>query len=120
MSTVHLTIGTLVLIGYVVTLLLNIRTAATGASFTWQRGVSFGAATLLVLQYALGFSLLGSGESISAVHFLIALAAILPLGLEHGYAISRPTAKARGQYAALANLLTLILVAIAWQIGNSN
>jgi hypothetical protein len=120
MSTVHLTIGTLVLVGFLLSLILNIRTAMTGTSYTWQRGVTFGAATLLVLQYALGFSLLGSGESITAVHFLIALAAILPLGLEHGYAMSRPTAKERGRYAALANLLTLILVAIAWQIGNSN
>ena len=120
MSTVHLTIGTLVLAGFLISLLLNIRTAMTGSSFSWQRGVSFGAATLLVLQYALGFSLLGSGKSITAVHYLLALVAVLPLGLEHGYAASQPTAKARGRYAALANLLTLILVGIAWQIGNSN
>ena len=79
-----------------------------------------GAATLLIVQYVFGFSLLGEGKGISGFHFLIALAAILPVGLEHGYAASRPDAKSRGRYAALANLLTLILVGIAWQIGNSN
>jgi hypothetical protein len=120
MTEVHYTVGTLVLVGFLLTLILNIRTATTGNSVSWQRGVSFGAATLLLLQYMLGFSLLGEGKDITGVHFLIALLAVLPVGLEHGYASTRPNAKARGQWAALANLLTLILVAIAWQIGQSN
>jgi hypothetical protein len=120
MTAVHYTVGTLTLVGFLTTLVLNARTATTGNSFTWQRGVSFGASTLLLLQYMLGFSLLGEGKSIPAIHFLLALAAILPVGLEHGYAAQRPNAKARGQWAVIANVLTLILVAIAWQIGTSN
>jgi hypothetical protein len=120
MTTVHYTVGTLVLVGFLLLLVLNIRTAMSGNSFSWQRGVSYGAATLLLLQYMLGFTLLGEGKDVTAVHYLLAFAAILPIGLEHGYANSRPSAKARGQYAALANLLTLIIVAIAWQIGQSN
>lgn len=117
MTNIHMIIGTLVLVGYVVTLALNINTARTGKDFSWQKIVSFGAATLLLLQYMLGFSLLGEGKDVPAFHFLIALAAIIPVGMEHGYASQRPTAVERGKLAALANVFTLVLVLVAYAIG---
>jgi hypothetical protein len=120
MTEAHYGIGTLTLIAFIVTLALNIRTATTGQYFSWQRGVSFGAATLLLLQYMLGFSLLGEGKSITAVHFLIALAAILPLGMEHGMANTKEDPRERGRLATIANVLTVVVVAIAWYIGDSN
>ena len=119
MSSVHMTIGSLVLIGYLITLVLNLRTARSGAEFSWQKIVSFGAATLLILQYMLGFSLLSDHE-ISGFHYLIALAAILPVGFEHGYASQRPTAVERGKMGALANVVTLVLVLVAYMIGEMN
>jgi hypothetical protein len=120
MSNVHATVGTLVIIGYLVMLILNIATAIRGRGYSWQQYVSYGAATLLALQYLLGFSLLGEGKSVSAFHFIIALCAILPLGLEHAYANAKPSVKERAQYAALANFLTLVIVLIAYMIGQSN
>jgi heme A synthase len=111
-----MTVGTLVIIGFLVTLVLNIRTARTGAEFAWQKVVSFGAATLLILQYMLGFSLL-SDNDITGFHYLIALAAIIPVGIEHGYASQRPSAIDRGKLGALANAFTLVLVLVAYMIG---
>lgn len=120
MSTVHMTVGSLTVIAYIVVLALNIRTARSGADFPWQKVVSFGAATLLLLQYLLGFSLLGEDKDVTPYHFLIALAAILPVGFEHGYASQRTDPKERGKLAVLANIATLVLVLIAYMIGQSN
>ncbi len=120
MANVHMIVGSLVVLGYVITLILNVRTAATSAEFSWQKMVSFGSATLLLLQYLLGFSLLGSDGEISAMHYIIALAAILPVGFEHAYASQQPSSKDRGKLAALANVATLVLVLVAYLIGQSN
>ena len=120
MANVHMIVGTLVIVGFVITLILNIRTARAGREYSWQKMVSFGAATLLVLQYMLGFSLLGSGEDIPARHFIFALLAIIPVGAEHGFANTRADARQRGRYAAIAEVVTLALVLTAYIIGQSN
>ncbi len=120
MTNVHMIVGSAVVVAYVIVLALNLRTAATGADFSWQKMVTYVAATLLLIQYTLGFSLLGEGNDISAFHFLLGLAAILPVGMEHGFANQRPTAKDRGKIGALANVATLVLVLAAYLIGQSN
>lgn len=120
MTNVHMIVGSAVVVAYVVVLLLNLRTAGTGAEFSWQKMVTYVAATLLLIQYTLGFALLGGGNSISAYHFLLGLSAILPVGMEHGFANQRPTAKERDRIAALANVATLVLVLAAYLIGQSN
>ncbi len=120
MTNVHMIVGSAVVVAYLIVLVLNVRTASTGADFSWQKFVSFTAATLLLVQYVLGFSLLGEGNNIPALHFLIALAAILPVGMEHGYGSQRPNAKERGKIGALANVATLVLVLAAYLIGEMN
>ncbi len=117
MASFHMVVGTLVIVGYVAMLVLNIRSARSGTEFSWQKFVSFGAATLLIFQYMLGFSLLGDGREIPAFHFLIGLAAILPVGFEHGYGNQRPNAVERGKFGALANVFTIALVLVAYMIG---
>lgn len=120
MVEVHSTVGTLVVLGYFILLILNVMTMSRGRAFSWQQYVSYAAATLLALQYLLGFSLLGEGKSITAFHFIIALLAIIPLGMEHAYAQAKPTVKERAQWAAIANALTLALVLVAYIIGMSS
>ncbi|HWV36833.1 MAG TPA: hypothetical protein VNZ55_14450 [Thermomicrobiales bacterium] len=120
MTNVHMIVGSLVVIGFIVTLVLNIMSLVNGRVFPWQRSVSFAAATLLLLQYVLGFSLLGEGKDIPGTHYLIALLAILGVGLEHGYASTREDPKQRSLYAVIANVITLVLVLIAYMIGQSN
>jgi hypothetical protein len=120
MANFHMIVGSLVVVGFVITLILNVRTAITGAEFSWQRMVSMGSATLLLVQYVLGFSLLGSDGEISGYHYILALAAILPVGFEHAYAGQQATPQDRGKLGALANAVTLVLVLVAYMIGQSN
>lgn len=117
MTNVHMIVGSAVVVAYLIVLVLNLRTALTGAEFSWQKNVSYAASALLLVQYVLGFSLLGEGNDISAFHFLAALAALLPVGMEHGFANQRPSARDRGKIGALANVATLVLVLVAYLIG---
>lgn len=120
MSNVHMIVGSVVIIAFLVVLVLNVRLAITGTEVSWHRALSYTAATLLLVQYMLGFSLLGSGKDIPASHFILALSSIIPVGLEHGYASTREAPRQRGTIGAVANALTLVLVLIAYMIGQSN
>lgn len=120
MSNVHMIVGTLVVLGYAISTILNARLAFTGKDVAWGRQVTFGAATLLLLQWFLGFSLLGEGRDVPALHFVLGLSAILPLGVEHGYGSTREQPRQRGMISFLANVVTLIVVLAAYVIGQSS
>ncbi|MGC4189604.1 MAG: hypothetical protein QM589_00035 [Thermomicrobiales bacterium] len=120
MTTAHMIIGSLTLLAFLAALILNVRTLITGAAFSWQKMVSFGAATLLLLQYMMGFSLLGSGKSMTSVHYLVALLAIIPVGFEHGYASTRTDPRQRTIYTVLANAAAFIIILIAYMIGETH
>ena len=120
MTNIHMIVGSALIVAYLVVLALNIRTARSSAEFSWQKIVSFAAATLLVLQYLLGFYLLGEGRNVPAFHFLIGLAAILPVGMEHGYGSQQPSAVDRGKIGALANVMTLVILLVAYLIGETS
>jgi hypothetical protein len=116
MVTVHSTVGSLVILAYLVSTVVNILRLG-GRQITWARPLSFVAAGLLLLQYVLGFSLLGSNHSITAVHYLIALLALIPVGVEHAVANARTTPAEQGRVALPATAATTILVLIAYLIG---
>jgi hypothetical protein len=120
MSNVHMVIGTLVIIGYLVNLVYYGATFLRGRVMPYHRAIAFGAATLLLLQYMLGFSLLGEGKDIPAVHFLVALAAVIPVGAEHMLAGQEPGLRRRGMIGMLASFVTLVLVLVAYMIGETN
>ncbi|MDQ3540398.1 MAG: hypothetical protein M3440_06890 [Chloroflexota bacterium] len=120
MTNVHMIVGTLVVLGYALSAILNAWLAFTGRDVSWQRQVSFGAATLLLLQWMLGFSLLAEGRNIPAIHFTLGLAAILPLGIEHGYGGTRERPRQRGMISFAANVVTLVIVLVVYIIGQSN
>ena len=120
MTNVHMIVGSAVVVAYLVVLALNVRSAMSGAELSWQKFVSYGAAAVLLVQYMLGFSLLGQDNDVPAFHFLIALAAILPVGMEHGYGSQRPSPVERGKIGALANVMTLAIVLVAYIIGETS
>lgn len=120
MTAFHSTVGTLVVIGYIIVLALNIRAAMGRPVPSWHRPVSFGAAFLLLVQYMLGFSLLGEDKDIPAMHYIIAVLAILPVGAEHALGSKEPDSRKAGRIGAIANVVTLVLVLIAYIIGQSN
>jgi hypothetical protein len=119
MVTVHETVGSLVVLAFIALVVVNVL-RATGRTIGFAKPLSFAASGLLLLQYALGFSLLGGESKISAWHYLIALAAIVPVGAEHMMANSQTDSRAAGRIGAIVNVATLALVLIAYMIGMNN
>lgn len=116
----HSTVGTLIIVAYLIVLVLNIRTAMGRPMLSFQRPLSFAAAALVLLQIMLGFSLLGEGRSVPGEHFLIALLAIFPIGAEHALTGRATDSVRAGRIAAIANAVTLALVITAYVIGETH
>ena len=104
---------------YVVVAILNVL-RATGRTIAVVRTISMAAAAILLLQYVVGFMLLGAGFANSPIHIVIALLAIIPVGIEHGYAASRTTPHQRALTAAIASIATAILLIVTHGIGSAN
>jgi hypothetical protein len=114
---VHQAVGTLVVVIFLVLTVGNIM-RVSGKIVPWTRPLSMVGGLALLVQYLLGFSLLADDHSITAVHYLFALAAIVTVGLEHSVGRDQSTKTART--AALATAGTTILTLIAYAIGSSN
>jgi len=112
----HNTVGTLVIVAYLVLTVVNVIRLRSG-DFGWVRYLSFLAAGLLLVQYVLGFTLLSEGHTNQSSHYLFALLPIITLGIEHGYAPTRATPRDRAAAALAATTLTLVLVLIAYTLG---
>ena len=120
MTMVHYIVGTLTLLLYVINLAMYGVNMFRGQLVSYHRLVSIGASTLLLLQYALGFMLLGSGERISAWHVVAALATIIPVGVEHMFASTQLGIRRRGMLGLFATIVTVALVLTAYAIGEMN
>ena len=118
MVTVHMVVGSLVVIAYIcLTVAYGMQLSGT-RTLTWARQLSMGAAGLLLVQYVLGFSLLAN-HSITAAHYLIALAAIVPVGYEHMVASPQEVASVRARVGMFAAAVTTVLVIVAYAIAES-
>ena len=118
MVNVHMIVGTLVLIAFIALAIVNGLQMSGARTFSWSRQLSMTAAGLLLLQYALGFSLLGS-HSITPAHYLIALAAIIPVGYEHMVVNTQEASTRRARLGLFAASATTVLVLIAYAIAES-
>jgi hypothetical protein len=113
----HNLVGTLVVLAYFALTVVNLL-RVTGREIPWVRGLSFAAAALLLLQYLLGFSLLAQRLAVPPIHYIIALLALITVGLEHGYANTRLDPRTRALASLLATAATTVLVAVAHTIGS--
>jgi hypothetical protein len=120
MTNVHMIVGSLVVLAYIVVLVLNVRAAMGKPMLSFQRPLSMAAAGLFLIQILLGMSLLGEGKDIPAAHYLIALLAIFSVGAEHMLTGREVDSQRAGRMAAVANVVTLVLVLIAYMIGETN
>lgn len=120
MSDVHMITGSVVLFLYLINLVMYSITFLKGRAIAYHRPVAMGAAALLLLQYMLGFSLLGEGRTIPALHVVVALASILPVGAEHMLTAQEKSFRRRGAIGMMATLITCVLVLIAYLIGETN
>ncbi len=114
----HNTVGTLVVLAYLVLTVLY-ALWARGRPLPAVRIVSGLAGGLLLIQYIIGFWLLGDGHRNAGSHYVFALLPIFTLGIEHGYARSRPTAEFRATMGMVGAGLTFLLVTTAYIIGSS-
>ena len=120
MNTVHMIVGLAVVVAFLLSTVASYLRMSRGAEIAWLRGVSFAAAGLLLVQYVLGFALLGDDGDITPLHYVLALAAIIPVGAEHMFATAERPAAERNRIAFFASLATLVLVLIVYAIGESN
>ena len=118
MPMLHETIGGLVLLAFIVLTIINIL-RVTGRDIAFARPLSMVAALLLLAQYVIGFLLMGAGARNSNLHYLIALLAIVTVGLEHGWAANKATAHERATGSLIATALTTVLILAAYLIGKS-
>jgi hypothetical protein len=116
---VHNIVGTLVLIAYLALTAAYALQLSGTRTIAWARQLSMAAAGLLLLQYVLGFGLLGGDHSISASHYLLALAAIIPVGYEHMVANTQESSSGRARLGLFAAAATTILVLIAYLIAET-
>jgi heme A synthase len=117
---VHMILGLAIVVSFLLLTILNYLRMSRGRSFPWARGLAFAAAGLLLIQYVVGFALLGDGRRISALHYILALAVLIPVGAEHMTASSERSEADRNRIAFFASFAALILVAIVYSIGDSN
>jgi hypothetical protein len=120
MVAVHATIGLAVVVAFLLSTILNFLRMTRGSTFSWARGVSFAAAGLLLVQYLLGFSLLGGDGDITPIHYILALAVIVPVGAEHMMATQQETPRGQARVAFFANLVVTVMVLIVYAIGETN
>ena len=116
---VHSTVGTLVLLAFLSLVVVNVLQLVRHRDFAWTIMLSRTAALLLLVQYVLGFNLLSGGHRITPFHYLLALASLVTVGLEHGKAYPEPDAERRHRLATATTAGTLVLVLAAWSIGMS-
>jgi hypothetical protein len=117
MSNVHMIVGLLTLVLYITNAVMYGMNMFRGQPVGAHRLVSISAATLLLLQYALGFMLLGAGESVPWTHWVLALVTIVPVGIEHMFAATETNMRRRGTLGLFATVVTVILVLVVYAIG---
>ena len=120
MDEVHMTIGLATLAAFLLLTIVNGIRAFRGAELNWARGLSFAAAGLLILQYVLGFSLLGDDHSIPAIHYILALVAIVPVAAEHMIAAQETDRHRAVRTAFICNLVTVFILVAVYEIGQRN
>jgi hypothetical protein len=120
MTNVHMIVGSIVVVLYLINFVMYTLTFLKGKAISYHRLVAMGAAAFLLLQYMLGFSLLGSGGSIAPLHIVLALSSILPVGAEHMLTAQETSFRRRGIIGMMATLITFVLVLIAFMIGERN
>ncbi|CAN5561207.1 hypothetical protein BH24CHL4_BH24CHL4_15440 [soil metagenome] len=120
MTGIHMVIGLAVVVSYLLLTILNYLRMSRGKTFPWANGLSLTAAGLLLVQYILGFALLGDDGDITPLHYILAIAAIVPAGAEHMLASSERSEQDKNRLAFFASFAVLILVVIVYSLGESN
>ncbi len=118
--TVHMIVGSATLLLFLLNAIMYGIEMVKGQAVGYHRLVSISAATGLLLQYALGFMLLGDNHKITWMHWVLALVAILPVGLEHGGTANQPSFRKKSMMGLAASIVTFVIVLAVYAIGEMN
>jgi hypothetical protein len=116
----HMIIGLATLAAFVLLAIVNGLRAFRGAEMSWARGLSIAAAGLLLIQYVIGFGLLGSDHKMKAIHYILALTAIVPVGAEHMVAAQETDQRRARRTAFICNVVTAAILVVVYVIGERN
>lgn len=120
MVDLHMILGLATLAAFVLLTIVNGLRAFRGSEMSWARGLSFAAAGLLLIQYVVGFGLLSSDHKMKAIHYILALVAIVPVGAEHMIAAQETDPQRARRIAFISNLATVVILVIVYSIGDRN
>lgn len=116
-TTIHFIVGSVTLLLFLINAIMYGVELVKGTGVAYHKLVSIAAATGLLLQYALGFMLLGAGESITWWHWVLALVAILPVGMEHGATANQENFRKKSMMGLIASSLAFIIILVVYGIG---
>lgn len=114
--TLHMIVGSATLLLFLLNAIMYAIQLAKGTQVGYHRLVSISAATGLLIQYALGFMLLGSGGDIPWTHWVTALVAMIPVGLEHGMGANESNPRRKATIGLFASVLAFIIVLTSYGI----
>ena len=120
MVNIHMIIGLASVAAFLLLTIVNGLRAFRGSELSWARGLSFAAAGLLLIQYVIGFSLLGSDHGMKPIHYILALTAIIPVGAEHMIAAQETDKQRAHRTAFICNLATVLILIAVYEIGQRN
>lgn len=117
MVAVHSTVGTLVLVAFLVNTVVYVM-AVMGRPVEAGPMISRGAALIILIQWALGITLLIQGLRNIDAHYTLGLLTIVTVALEHSVRRRIPDARRKAWVGAILSLLTFLLALFAWLTGN--
>ena len=120
MVNLHMIIGLATLAAFVLLTIVNGMRAFAGSEMSWARGLSFAASGLLLIQYVIGFGLLSSDHKMKAIHYILALTAIVPVGAEHMIAGQETDERKARRTAFICNAITVVILVVVYAIGERN
>lgn len=120
MVDIHMIIGLATLAAFLLLTIVNGLRAFRGSQVNWARGLSFAAAGLLVIQYVVGFALLGDNHSMKPIHYILALLALVPVGAEHMIASQETDKHRAARTAFICNVVTVFILVAVYEIGQRN
>lgn len=112
---IHSMVGGLVVVALIVVVIVAGMHAA-GGDGRLVRTVSIAASVILLLQYLIGFLLLGSGLQNSTWHYVLALLILVPIGLQHS-SVRRLSGRTQGVALIIWALAAAFLSIIAYMTG---
>ena len=119
MATVHMINGILVLLSFIALTAGYVMQAAGKPTVSWTGPLAKIAPSLYLLQVLLGFGLLASDHSITAIHYILALAVMIPVGFGESLAKSDKSPATVARLQALGAAAATILILVAYLIAEN-